>query len=71
MLLPQTVERLAEIGANIELTAETGYLPQAIETIIKIVVGKGGHVTVDANGFTPDSLERFAKIGHSNLTIRV
>ena len=54
-LLPGAVERLAQIGANIEITDRTNYLPQSIENIIRIAVGKGAHVTIEVGNYLPQS----------------
>lgn len=70
-LLPGAVERLAQIGANIEITDGSKYLPQSIENIIRIAVGKGAHVTIEAGNYLPQSLESFAKIGKQNVTIKI
>lgn len=70
-LLPQSVERLAQLGANIEITTAGNYLPQSIEKIIQIAVNNGAHVTVDAGNYLPESLARFAQIGGNRVTIRV
>ena len=70
-ILPQSVERLAQIGVNLEITAEAGYLPQSVEKIIRIAVANGAHVTVEAGKYLPQSLEQFAQIGRDKVTIRV
>lgn len=70
-ILPQSVERLAQLGASIEISAEAGYLPQTVEKIIKIAVANGAHVTVEAGKYLPQSLERFAQLGQTSVTIRV
>ena len=69
--IPQTVETLAQMGANIEITAAAGFIPQSVERIIQIAVGRGGRVTIDASGYIPSSLERFVQIGGNSVTIRV
>jgi hypothetical protein len=71
VLLPKTVERLAQIGANIEITDGSNYLPRSIENIIRIAVGKGAHVTIEAGNYLPQSLESFAQIGKQNVTIKI
>jgi len=70
-ILPQSVERLAHIGANVEISSEAGYLPASIEKILHIAVGRGSHVTIHAGRYLPDTLERFAQIGRGNVTIKV
>lgn len=70
-LMPQSVEQLARLGANIEITAEAGFMPQSIETIIQIAVANGSRVTIDAKPYMPQSLERFVQLGGKNITIRV
>ncbi|HIF9440032.1 hypothetical protein [Photobacterium damselae] len=71
MLLPQTIESLARIGANIEINSEINLLPQTLESIVRICVANGGHVTISAQGKLPQTLENLARIGRNNLTIRV
>ncbi len=70
-LLPQTLEQLARIGANIEITDGVSYLPQTLELIVRIAAENGSHVTISANGKLPQTLEQLAKIGGNHLTIRV
>jgi len=70
-LLPNTVENLARMGANIEVTAETNYLPQTLENIVRIAVGAGGHVTIHAQGKLPQTLENLARIGGNSVTFQV
>jgi hypothetical protein len=69
--MPQSVERFAQLGANIEITADAGFIPQSVEQIIRIAVANGAHVTVDANPFMPQSVDQFIQIGGRNVTIRV
>ena len=69
--LPQTLEQLARLGANIEIGAGNIYLPQTLETLVQIVVGTGAHITIHATNQLPQTLERLARIGGRHLTIRV
>ncbi|EGQ9204118.1 hypothetical protein F6H22_02670 [Vibrio cholerae] len=71
MLLPQTIENLARIGANIEICPENNLLPQTLESIVRICVANGGHVTISAQGLFPQTLENLARIGRNKLTIRL
>ena len=70
-LLPQTLEQLVRVGANIEITDGASYLPQTLELIVRIAAENGSHVTINANGILPQTLEQLAKIGGNHLTIRV
>ncbi|ENO1858639.1 hypothetical protein ACA877_003294 [Vibrio alginolyticus] len=70
-LLASQVEQIARIGANIEITSDSGYLGTQIEQIIRIAVRAGAHVKVHASGYLGTQLEQFARIGGSNVTIVV
>lgn len=70
-LLPQSVQSIARHGASIEITAAAKYLPQSVEAIIKVAVAAGGHVTIEAGNYLPQTLEKFATIGGKSVTIRV
>jgi hypothetical protein len=70
-ILPQSVEKIAQMDANLEITAEANYLPQYVEKIIQIAVANGSHVTIEAGNYLPQSLERFVQIGQGNVTIRI
>ena len=70
-LLPQDVGQLARMGANIELTGATAYVPQAIEEWIRLAVEHGGHITITAGGYLPQTLEQFVRIGGNKVTIRI
>lgn len=69
--LPQTLESLARIGANLEIGPDNNYLPQTLENIVRIACSNGGHVTIHSTSYLPQTLESLARIGGSNLTIRV
>ena len=69
ILLAKSVEHLAKLGANIEITGEQKYLPNNIENIVKIVVSKGNTIRISAKGLLPATLENFVKIGGNNITI--
>jgi hypothetical protein len=62
---------LAHLSADLEITAEAGYLPQSVEKIIQIAVANGAHVTVEAGKYLPQSLEKFAQLGRNDVTIRI
>ncbi|EHK7540119.1 hypothetical protein ICR46_000347 [Vibrio cholerae] len=70
-LFPQTIEKLARMGANIEITESTTLFPQTLENIVRICVATGGHVTISSHGIFPQTLERLVQIGGNNITIRV
>ncbi|MBS9958236.1 hypothetical protein [Vibrio alginolyticus] len=70
-LFPQTIENLARMGANIEITESTTLFPQTLENIVRICVAAGGHVTISSQGIFPQTLERLAQIGGNNITISV
>lgn len=69
MLLPQSANRLAELGANIEITAEARYLPQSVVELIMIARRKGTQVKVHAGGFLPQSLEEFVALAPGQVTV--
>jgi len=71
MLLPATVERLAHLGANIDITDSKSYLPTTVEAIIRAAKASGGHVTISAGKFLPATLESFVRIGGNSVTIRI
>ncbi len=70
-VLAPTVEKLAQSGANLELSKDCGLLAPTIENIVKIVASRGNHVTVDADLLLAPGLERIAQIGGKHVTIRV
>ncbi len=70
-VLAPTVERLAKLGANLELTKESQLLAPTIEKIVAIAVSRGAHVTVDASLLLAPTLEKLAQIGGKNITIRI
>lgn len=68
-VLPQTMENLAAIGVNIDIT-DNSFVPQTLENLVAMVRSKGSHITINAAGYIPATLERLAMIGGSNLTLR-
>ena len=70
-LLPKFAENLAQMGANIEITKDAGYLAPVVEKLVEIVVTNGGHITIDATGYLPNFLEGFVRAGGNSVTIRV
>ena len=70
-VLAPTVERLAQLGANLELTKDSKLLAPTIESIVRIVAANGAHVTVDAALLLAPGLERIAQIGGKSVTIRI
>ncbi|AGW94582.1 hypothetical protein N234_31542 [Ralstonia pickettii DTP0602] len=70
-MLPQTAERLAQLGAHLEIDVDTKFLPQTVETLVKLARASGGRVTIHASNYLPQTLERLATIGGASLTIRI
>lgn len=70
-ILPNSAEYLARLGANIEISSDARYLPASVESIIRIAVGTGAHVTVHADNYLPDTLENFVRIGKGKVTIKI
>ena len=70
-VLPDTLKRIAESGANLVLTKESRVLSPTIEEIVGIAVSHGGHVTIDADLLLAPTLESVAKRGGKHVTIRV
>ena len=68
-VFPQTLENLASMGVNIELT-EKGYFPQTLENLVAIVRANGGHILINVSGAFPATLERLAQIGGNHITFR-
>lgn len=69
--LPQTIQNLAQIGVNLEISANANYLPKSLEDIVRIVVGRNCHITIHAGNHLPQTLEQLAHIGGKNLTIKI
>ncbi|EKO3441101.1 hypothetical protein DX883_12835 [Vibrio fluvialis] len=70
-ILSSQVEKLARTGANIEISADAGYLASQIERIIRIVVANNSHITIHAGKYLASQLETFGRIGGKNITIVV
>ena len=66
-----SAKEIAKIGANIEITAESGYTSASVKEILKISVSRGAHVTVHAASYTSASLKEFASIGKGKVTIKI
>jgi len=66
-----TAEKLANIGVNIEIMADSNYSSTTVEKIVRIVASKNLHVTIHAANYSSTSLEKFAKIGGSSVTITI
>ncbi len=71
MLMPHNIEKLAALGANLDLTAATGLMPHTLEQIVALAAQRGAHVTVSAAKLQPQTLEKLAELGRNHLTIRV
>lgn len=69
--LPQTLEQLAQLGANLELGPGGTYMPDTLEKIVRIAKASGAHVTISAEKYMPNTLEQLARLGGSNVTFRV
>ena len=69
-IMPQTIEKLARIGVNLEISAECKLMPATVEKIVRIVVDNGAQITVDSSNNMPQTLEKLARSGGKNLTIR-
>lgn len=67
--IPQTVEHLVRIGANVTISKEANFIPQTLESIVRIASGTGAHVTIHGEGHIPQTLENLARIGGKNVTI--
>ncbi|WP_343725519.1 hypothetical protein [Herbaspirillum huttiense] len=68
--LPETLENLARLGANIEIGPNSGYLPETLEKIVRLASSREAHVVISAQGLLPETLEKLARIGRKNLTIK-
>lgn len=66
-----SAKEIAKIGANIEITAESGYTSASAKEIIRIAVSRGNHVTIHAASYTSTSLKEFASIGKDKVTIKI
>jgi hypothetical protein len=69
MYLPQTLENLARLGANITIEDST-YLPQTLNNLALLVKQNGGHLTISGS-YLPQTLENLARIAGNKLTIVV
>lgn len=67
--LPQALEALARTGVHLDLAGHA-YLPQTLENLVRLAVGSGGHVTINASKCLPATLENLAQIGGSHVTFR-
>jgi len=70
-ILSTAAERLVQLGANIEITAEAKYLAPVVEKFIQIAKATGAHVTVHADNYLAPTLERFAQIGGNSVTFKL
>lgn len=68
---PQILEQLVQLGANVEIGSEARYLPETLESIVRIARARGCHVTICAEGCLPTTLERIAQLGGSHVTFRL
>lgn len=60
---------IARIGANIEITTESGFSSDSVKDIVRIASSKGLHVRVHGSKYSSDSLKFMARIGKENVTI--
>jgi len=70
-ILAPTAEKLVQLGANLEITAEAKYLAPTVEKIIQIAKSTGAHITVHADNYLAPSLIKFAEIGGNRVTIKI
>jgi hypothetical protein len=70
-LLAPTIERLAMLGANIELTKDSKVLAPTLEKLVSLVASNGGHITIDSSLALAPTLEKLAQIGGKHITIKV
>lgn len=66
-----TAEKLANLNVNLEITPEANYTSATVEKLVKIVTENNLHITIHAGKYTSSSLEKFARIGGSNVTIKI
>jgi hypothetical protein len=62
---------IVRIGANITITAESGFSSDTVKDIVRIAASKSQHVTVHAKKYSSDTLKDIARIGKENVTIVV
>ena len=67
--LPQTLERLVSLGANITID-DAAYLPQTLVRLAEIAKQSGAHITISGS-YLPQTLEQIAQIAGNRLTIVV
>jgi histidinol phosphatase-like PHP family hydrolase len=69
--IPQSIEKIAALGANVSINAEK-MIPQSAERIAQICVSHGGHLTIrNAAHWIPQSLERIAAIAKNRVTFEI
>jgi hypothetical protein len=67
--LPQTLENLVRLGANITIEDDT-YLPQTLINLAIIARSTGAHITISGS-YLPQTLEQIARIAGNNFTVIV
>jgi hypothetical protein len=64
----ETLKELANTGINLDIGPHYGSV--TLTEVVKIVVSKGGHITVDASKIGSVSAKELALIGGKNLTLK-
>ncbi len=69
--IPQSIERIAALGANVSINAEN-LIPQSAERIAAICIKSGAHLTIrNASKWIPQSLEKIAGIAKNHVTFEI
>ncbi|MFG1172448.1 hypothetical protein AAFN90_02360 [Erwiniaceae bacterium CAU 1747] len=63
-----TLKTLACKGVNLDIGPH--YTPDTLKTVVRTVVKKGAHITVDASKITSDTAKTLAHIGGKHLTLK-
>jgi hypothetical protein len=67
--LPQTLESLVRLGANIVIE-DASYLPQTLIVLAQLARASGSHLTISGS-YLPQTLEQIARIGGNQITLIV
>lgn len=65
-----TIENTARFGANIEISTDAKLVPNKLIGIVRIARSKGSHLTIHASNYMPLALQKIARFGGDDLTIR-
>lgn len=63
-----TLKKLASSGANLDVGH--GYSSGTLKDVVRAVVAKGAHITVDGSALSSDTVKALAQLGGKNITIR-